>query len=93
MDALVMNENKSNVLIHILWNKMPDEDANKVCEKIKYDLDKIEGVKESFVTEGSEISDIAAFAEWKEHDIKNNIEKIRRIANIKSVEAKILVPA
>ncbi len=72
---------------------MDNESNDHVCKEIKDSLDRIEGIKESFVTPDSEISDIAAIAEWSESEIKNRLSEIRLIKSIKSVDAKILVPA
>lgn len=82
---------KKSLLIHVKWgdSSMPF----KQCNRIKNDIDKIEGVTESFFTKNSDVSDIAVLAEWELHEIEDKISEINRISNVKSVEYHILVPA
>jgi hypothetical protein len=87
-------EDKHNLLIHILWNYKQDKEfSSDKCEDLKKELDKIKGIRESFFTEGSDVSDIAALAEWTEEETKRRIEEIRKIKNVRDVDVRILVPA
>jgi hypothetical protein len=63
----------------------------KVKETNKTEIDKIKGIKESFFTKKSKVSNIVAFAEWNEDEI-NKTEEIRNIPNVKSINTHILVP-
>jgi hypothetical protein len=63
----------------------------KVKETNKTEIDKIKGIKESFFTKESKVSNIVAFAEWNEDEI-NKTEEIRNIPNVKSINTHILVP-
>lgn len=82
---------KKSVLIHVRWDdsKVPI----KQCSRIKDNIDKIDGITESFITENSDISNIAALAEWDENEIAEKISTIEHISNVKSVTFRILVPA
>ena len=86
-------ENKRNLLIHIMWNFMKDQESTDKCKDLKKELDKIKGIKESFFTEGSDVSDIAALAEWTVEETDQRIEEIRKIKNVRDVDVRILVPA
>jgi hypothetical protein len=61
-------------------------------EEVKTEIDKIKGIKESFFTKESKVSNIVAFAEWNEDEIKSKTVEIRNIPNVKSVNTHILVP-
>ena len=83
---------RSKILIHILWNHLIRDNFRDYIE-FKNELDKIKGIKESFFTEQSKISNIAALAEWNESEIKSRINEIRKLRNVKDVDARILIPA
>lgn len=83
---------RSKILIHILWNNLLRDNFRDYIE-FKNELDKIKGIKESFFTEQSKISNIAALAEWNESEIKSRINEIRKLRNVKDVDARILIPA
>ena len=83
---------RSKILIHILWNHLIRDNFRDYIE-FKNELDKIKGIKESFFTEQSKISNIAALAEWNESEVKSRINEIRKLRNVKDVDARILIPA
>ena len=84
--------NKQNVIVHVLWNDMNETTIPQECQKIKTEIDEIKGIKESFFTKESKVSNIVAFAEWNEDEIESKTEEIRNIPNVKSVNTHILVP-
>lgn len=83
---------KKSLLIHVKWGD-PSMPIKQQCDRIKSDIDRIEGITESFFTKNSDVSDIAVLAEWESHEIEDKISEIRRITNVKSVKYHILVPA
>jgi hypothetical protein len=76
-----------------MWNKGKDKEFTDNCEELKKELDKIKGITESFFTEGSDVSNIAALAEWNEDEIKARVEEISNLKNVRKVDAGILIPA
>jgi hypothetical protein len=86
----ILNNHKDELLIHISWKDINNGDNQ--CQEIKKELDKIKGVKRSFFTKNSSISNIAVFAEWIAKDIPSRINEIRKIKNVKDVDVEILTP-
>jgi hypothetical protein len=89
MPSVDSDDYKKKLLIHILWKSFSSDDYADLKKKI----DNIKGIKESFYTEESTISNIAALAEWNKDEIKERIDEIRKMRNVKDVDARILVPA
>lgn len=86
-------KNKQDVIVHVLWEDMNEATIPQECVKIKLDIDKIKGVKDSFFTKDSKISNIVVFAEWSEDEINSKTDEIRKIPNVKKVSTHVLVPA
>lgn len=88
------NKYKRKVLIHVLWNiQDQQQESTDKREDLKKKLEKIKGIKEGFFTEGSEVSDIAAIAEWTIEETYLRIQEIINISNVRDVDIRILVPA
>jgi hypothetical protein len=74
---------------HILNGSQIIEEFKRIQNSIK----RIEGIKHAYLILKYEVADITAFAEWRESEIDNKLDEIRKIPGIKSVESKRLVPA
>lgn len=70
-----------------------DKQDFKNCKSIHEQLSKIDGIKEIQFTKDSEISNIIAFAEWDESEIKKKLEEIYMIEHVDIVDTRELVPA
>jgi hypothetical protein len=88
-----MNREKRDLLVHVLWNKTQDTKFWDKCEELKKELDKIHGIQRSFFTKDSDVSDIAALAQWTNDEIKDRVAEIKQIKNVSDVDVRILVPA
>lgn len=72
---------KQQVIVHILLvDKSPSQK-----QYVKSVIDSIKGVKDSFFTPNSNISDIVIFAAWNEQDIQKKLNELKQIPSIKSV--------
>jgi hypothetical protein len=78
---LLLLFHKQQVMIHILLNDI----LHSRKHSIKSAMDKINGVKDSFFTEYSRVSDIVVIAAWTEDEVKNKLDELRKIQDVKSV--------
>ena len=93
INDMIFFGNKQNAIVHVLCNDTNETTIPQECRKVKTEIDEIKGIKESFFTKESKVSNIVAYAEWNEDEIESKTEEIRNISNVKSVKTHILVPA
>jgi hypothetical protein len=72
---------KQKVIIYIVLN----DNSPPRPQIIKSEIDKIDGLKDSFFTPNSNVSDIVIFASWKEEDVSKKLNELKQINGVKSV--------
>jgi hypothetical protein len=64
----------------------------QACTRVQQQLATL-GIRSSHIINNKGVADITAIAEWNEAEIQGKLAQIRAIHGVKSVEARILVPA